>query len=62
MTIVWLLCLALFLGVYTPMLFTIPQVLAGPRAAGQWMGLQTSSEIWPEFPGDPHRRDRRSHR
>jgi MFS family permease len=40
MTIVWLLCMAVFLGIYTPMLFTIPQTLAGPRAAGQWMGLQ----------------------
>jgi MFS family permease len=40
MTIVWLLGMALCLGVYTPMLFTIPQILAGPRAAGQWMGLQ----------------------
>ncbi|HEV7433101.1 MAG TPA: MFS transporter [Steroidobacteraceae bacterium] len=40
MTIVWLLCMAVFLGLYTPMIFTIPQALAGPRAAGQWMGLQ----------------------
>ncbi len=40
MTVVWLLCMALFLGLYTPMLFTILQTLAGPRAAGQWMGLQ----------------------
>jgi MFS family permease len=40
MTIAWLLCMAIFLGIYTPMLFAIPQTLAGPRAAGQWMGLQ----------------------
>lgn len=40
MTVVWLLCMGVFLGLYTPMLFTILQALAGPRAAGQWMGLQ----------------------
>jgi MFS family permease len=40
MTIVWLLCMGVFLGLYTPMLFTIAQTLAGPRAAGHWMGLQ----------------------
>jgi MFS family permease len=40
MTTVWLLCMGVFLGLGTPMLFTIGQTLAGPRAAGQWMGLQ----------------------
>jgi len=40
MTIVWLLCMGIFLGIYTPMLFAISQTLAGPRAAGQWVGLQ----------------------
>jgi MFS family permease len=40
MTIVWLLCMAVFLGWMQAMLFTITQTLAGPRAAGQWTGLQ----------------------
>jgi MFS family permease len=38
--IVWLFVIGIFLGFGTPMLFTIAQTLAGPRAAGQWMGLQ----------------------
>ncbi len=40
MTIVWLLCMGIFLGFGSAMLFTITQTLAGPRAAGQWTGLQ----------------------
>ncbi len=38
--IAWLLCMAIFLGWTGAMLFTITQTLAGPRAAGQWTGLQ----------------------
>ena len=38
--IVWLLVIGMLFGLGTPMLFTITQTLAGPRAAGQWMGLQ----------------------
>lgn len=38
--VVWLLVIGLFFGLGTPMLFTITQTLAGPSAAGQWMGIQ----------------------
>lgn len=38
--VIWLLVIGMFFGLGTPMLFTIAQTLAGPRAAGQWMGLQ----------------------
>jgi MFS family permease len=38
---IWLLCLyGFFAGFTTPMLFAITQRFAGPRAAGQWYGLQ----------------------
>jgi MFS family permease len=40
MSTIWLLCMGIFLGFGTPMVFTIAQTLAGPRAAGQWVGLQ----------------------
>jgi MFS family permease len=40
MAIVWLLATGIFFGMGTPMLFTIAQTLAGPRVAGQWMGVQ----------------------
>jgi MFS family permease len=35
-----LLAAGLFFGLCTPMVFVIAQTLAGPRAAGQWMGVQ----------------------
>lgn len=35
-----LLLSAVFLGIVSPSVFSIPQTLAGPRAAGQWMGMQ----------------------
>ena len=38
--VAWLLVIGLFFGLGTPMLFTITQTLAGPSAAGQWMGIQ----------------------
>jgi len=31
---------AVFLGMVSPSVYSIPQTLAGPRAAGQWMGIQ----------------------
>jgi MFS family permease len=33
---------AAFLGLVSPQLFAIAQTLGGPRAAGQWMGLQNT--------------------
>ena len=38
--VLWLICTGAFFGLGTPMIFVIAQTLAGPRAAGQWMGLQ----------------------
>jgi MFS family permease len=35
-----LLAAGVFFGLCTPMVFVIAQTLAGPRAAGQWMGVQ----------------------
>ncbi len=35
-----LLASAVFLGMVSPSVYGIPQTLAGPSAAGQWMGLQ----------------------
>lgn len=43
LTIVCLMVAGLFFGWGTPMLFVIGQTLAGPRAAGQWMGVQNFS-------------------
>jgi MFS family permease len=39
----WLASGGVFLGIGTPMLFSIAQTLAGPRAAGQWVGIQNFS-------------------
>lgn len=38
--LVGLLVSAVFLGMVSPSVYSIPQTLAGPRAAGQWMGMQ----------------------
>ena len=40
MSTVWLLCMGIFIGFGSPMIMAIGQSFAGPRAAGQWMGLQ----------------------
>jgi ACS family D-galactonate transporter-like MFS transporter len=40
LAIVCLLATGLFFGFGTPMFWTVAQTLAGPRAAGQWMGIQ----------------------
>jgi MFS family permease len=40
MAIVWLLVIGIFFGFSTPMMFAIAQTLAGPQAAGKWVGLQ----------------------
>jgi MFS family permease len=36
----WLLAMGVTFGFGTPMLFVIAQTLAGPKAAGKWVGLQ----------------------
>jgi MFS family permease len=38
--IIWLLAMGVTFGFGTPMLFVIAQTLAGPKAAGKWVGLQ----------------------
>ncbi|HEV7431537.1 MAG TPA: MFS transporter [Steroidobacteraceae bacterium] len=40
LAVVWLLVMGIFFGMSSPMLFVIAQTLAGPRAAGKWVGLQ----------------------
>ena len=40
MAIVWLLVMGLFFGLGTPMMFAVAQTLAGPRAAGKWVGIE----------------------
>jgi MFS family permease len=40
LAIPWLALAGVFFGFGTPMIFVIAQTLAGPRATGQWMGLQ----------------------
>lgn len=40
LAVVCLVVAGLFFGCGTPMIFVIGQTLAGPKAAGQWMGIQ----------------------
>jgi MFS family permease len=40
MSVVSLVCAGVAFGLNTPTLYAIGQTLAGPRAAGQWMGVQ----------------------
>jgi MFS family permease len=40
LAVLWLAAAGIFFGLGSPMLFLIAQTLAGPRATGQWVGIQ----------------------